>query len=167
MLYMILLTELQRAGLGRNLYVNNGNDAQEACTPECNLGSYQLSTFSKSGEHSGTHRLIFPITGHSGHTLPAIRHCSKRTLTTGCTCICFVSELQMCLHSSFLRLYSYGRVPYNFIRRTVKSFLLASTNFYLGSSVTRGARWRSWSRNCATSQKVAGSIPDTVTGIFH
>jgi hypothetical protein len=32
-----------------------------------------------------------------------------------------------------------------------------------------GARcwWRSWLRHCATSQKVAGSIPDGVSGIFH
>jgi len=27
--------------------------------------------------------------------------------------------------------------------------------------------WRSWLRHCATSRKVAGSIPDGVTGIFH
>jgi hypothetical protein len=31
----------------------------------------------------------------------------------------------------------------------------------------RGMRWRSWLRNCATSPKVAGSIPNGVTGIFH
>ena len=30
-----------------------------------------------------------------------------------------------------------------------------------------GTRWRSWLRHCATSQKVAGSIPDGVMGIFH
>jgi hypothetical protein len=32
-----------------------------------------------------------------------------------------------------------------------------------------GARcwWRSWWRHCATSRKVAGSIPDGVIGIFH
>ena len=30
-----------------------------------------------------------------------------------------------------------------------------------------GPRWRSWLRHCATSQKVAGSIPDGVIGIFH
>jgi hypothetical protein len=30
-----------------------------------------------------------------------------------------------------------------------------------------GTRWRSWLRQCATSRKVAGSIPDGVTGIFH
>ena len=31
----------------------------------------------------------------------------------------------------------------------------------------RGPRWRSWLRHCATSQKVAGSIPDGVIGIFQ
>jgi hypothetical protein len=30
-----------------------------------------------------------------------------------------------------------------------------------------GTRWRSWLRQCATSRKVAGSIPEGVTGIFH
>ena len=30
-----------------------------------------------------------------------------------------------------------------------------------------GTRWRSWLRHCATSRKVAGSIPDRVIGIFH
>jgi hypothetical protein len=30
----------------------------------------------------------------------------------------------------------------------------------------RVTRWRSWLRHCATSLKVAGSIPDGVTGIF-
>ena len=28
-------------------------------------------------------------------------------------------------------------------------------------------RWRSWLRHCATSRKVAGSIPDCVIGFFH
>jgi len=28
-------------------------------------------------------------------------------------------------------------------------------------------RWRSWLRHCATSRKVAVSIHDGVTGIFH
>ena len=30
-----------------------------------------------------------------------------------------------------------------------------------------GTRWHSWLRHCATSWKVAGSIPDGVIGIFH
>jgi len=32
---------------------------------------------------------------------------------------------------------------------------------------TVGTRWRGWLRHCATSRKVAGSIPDGVIGIFH
>jgi hypothetical protein len=31
----------------------------------------------------------------------------------------------------------------------------------------RNTRWSSWLRHCATSRKVAGSIPDGVTGNFH
>ena len=31
----------------------------------------------------------------------------------------------------------------------------------------KGTRWRSWLRHCATSRMVAGSIPDSVIGIFH
>jgi len=30
-----------------------------------------------------------------------------------------------------------------------------------------GTQWCSWLRHCATSWKVAGSIPDGVTYIFH
>ena len=33
--------------------------------------------------------------------------------------------------------------------------------------LNRGARWRSWLRHCATSRKVAGSIPNGVIEIFH
>ena len=39
--------------------------------------------------------------------------------------------------------------------------------FWVRLRVFRGTRWRSWLRDCATSRKVAGSIPDGVTGIFH
>ena len=43
---------------------------------------------------------------------------------------------------------------------------------YLNFEVRRnfvmwGVRWRSWLRHCATSRKVAGSIPDGVIGIFY
>jgi hypothetical protein len=30
-----------------------------------------------------------------------------------------------------------------------------------------GTQWRSWLRHCTTSQKVTGSIPNGVIGIFH
>jgi hypothetical protein len=32
---------------------------------------------------------------------------------------------------------------------------------------SRGTRWRSWSRHCATSRMVMGSFSDVVIGIFH
>ena len=35
------------------------------------------------------------------------------------------------------------------------------------TSFMGGTQWRSWLRHCATSRKVAGSIPDCVIGIFH
>ena len=42
-----------------------------------------------------------------------------------------------------------------------------SLNIELILHVKRGTRCRSWLRHCATSRKVAGSIPDGVIGIFH
>jgi hypothetical protein len=38
---------------------------------------------------------------------------------------------------------------------------------FLESRCKLGTRWRNWLRHCATRWKVAGSIPDGVTGIFH
>ena len=35
------------------------------------------------------------------------------------------------------------------------------------TNIFGGTRWHSWLRDYATSRKVAGSIPDGVTGIFH
>jgi hypothetical protein len=35
------------------------------------------------------------------------------------------------------------------------------------SSTSEGTRWRSLLRHCATRRKVAGSIPDGITGTFH
>jgi len=39
--------------------------------------------------------------------------------------------------------------------------------FYGPHNIRWGKRWRSWLRHCATSRKVAGSIPDGVVGILH
>jgi len=38
--------------------------------------------------------------------------------------------------------------------------------YTLNTVLSITARWRSWLRHCATSRKVAGSIPDGVFGIF-
>jgi hypothetical protein len=41
------------------------------------------------------------------------------------------------------------------------------TRFRDEQSVVWGHAVAQWSRHCATNRKVAGSIPDGVTGIFH
>jgi hypothetical protein len=40
-------------------------------------------------------------------------------------------------------------------------------NFMKPYGQTGSTRWRSWLRHCVTNLKVAGSIPNGVTGIFH
>jgi len=54
----------------------------------------------------------------------------------------------------------------------VQYLMMSQTNLNLLMFVWQmcykwGARWLSWSRHCATSRKVAGSIPDYVIGIFN
>jgi len=44
---------------------------------------------------------------------------------------------------------------------------IALSDIIAACSENRGNRWRSWLRHCATSQKVAGSIPDSVIAIFY
>jgi hypothetical protein len=52
-------------------------------------------------------------------------------------------------------------------KRTRKPTIVRG-HFVTGSTVQRELWWRSWLRHCATSRKVAGSIPDGVIGIiFH
>jgi hypothetical protein len=46
-------------------------------------------------------------------------------------------------------------------------FLYSCYTFTLCTPDDGGTRWRSWLRHCATSRKVADSIPDGVVGIFH
>ena len=41
------------------------------------------------------------------------------------------------------------------------------TEVKMNTHFTWGTRWHSWLRHCATNRKVAGSIPDGVTGIFQ
>jgi hypothetical protein len=40
-------------------------------------------------------------------------------------------------------------------------------SYSMGTGVLWGTRWRSWLRHCATSRKVASSIPDGVIGMFQ
>ena len=38
---------------------------------------------------------------------------------------------------------------------------------YISTCMLRGTQWRSWLRHYATSWKVVGSIPNSVTGSFY
>ena len=55
------------------------------------------------------------------------------------------------------------------ITKLKKSQLFNVLLFYLARYFIIGARrwWCSWLRHCATSRKVASSIPEGVIGIFH
>jgi hypothetical protein len=44
---------------------------------------------------------------------------------------------------------------------------LVTTTFLKSCAYIWGTQWRSWLRHCIIDQKVAGSIPDGVSGIFH
>jgi hypothetical protein len=48
-----------------------------------------------------------------------------------------------------------------------KYYLLSYYPFTLCIYLIGGTRWRSWLRHSVTSRKVAGWIPNGVTGIFH
>ena len=64
-----------------------------------------------------------------------------------------------------------ARWPARLPRQWVSAYLLAGVkltpHFHLLLKLKRGTRWRSCLRHCATSRKVAGSIPDGVIGIFQ
>jgi len=47
----------------------------------------------------------------------------------------------------------------------INAFIMLS-NYHIFSNMG-GTKWGSWLRYCATSRKVAGSIPDGVIGTFH
>jgi hypothetical protein len=46
-------------------------------------------------------------------------------------------------------------------------FVYLFVYYYCYFTISGGTWWRSWLRHCATSRKVAGSIPDGVTGNFQ
>ena len=48
-----------------------------------------------------------------------------------------------------------------------RSLEFSSNKSYHYKHMAWGTRWLSWLRHCTTSRKVAGSIPDSVIGIFH
>jgi hypothetical protein len=76
-----------------------------------------------------------------------------------------------------VKIFSLGSFQHTFVHVAVNFVLLLFILWFsrddrllrilISLAVFRGTRWRSWLRHCATSRKVAGSIPDGVTRIFH
>jgi len=82
--------------------------------------------------------------------------CSHCVVLSFRTLWCHVSVLS---HVKFL--YSRVRCPYSVVIAACLLSLCVGTLSWLGRW------WHSWLRHCATSQKMADSIPYGVNGIFH
>jgi hypothetical protein len=54
-----------------------------------------------------------------------------------------------------------------FIQYVIRVTECAWNQIIVAVLITKGPRWRSWLRHCATNWKGAGSIPDGVIGIFY
>ena len=78
--------------------------------------------------------------------------------------MCFTRMVETALYqlSFWKRKYSLDSVVGEAI-----SLLGDQNKLYNSNKINWGTRWRSWFRHCASSRKVAGSIPDGVIGIFH
>jgi hypothetical protein len=95
---------------------------------------------------------------------PAALYISSKRTTFD---FCHVSQLMF--SESYIVLYMTTRYHNLNDGETLKHHSFNELFGYLWSFIvsTGGTRWRSWLRHCATNRKVAGSIPDGVTGIFQ
>ena len=73
------------------------------------------------------------------------------------TCQYLLSDQSAAMCSHLSRGLPTGLLPRNF---SFNTFSVAPRN-------NGGTAWRSWLRHCATSRKVAGSIPDSIIGILY
>ena len=87
--------------------------------------------------------------------------------------MCFISAADLLL--AYLALTVPASLPYSKTgrasvkdgRRERLAFLIGVKYVTLTLELRCDTQWRNWLRHCATSRKVAGSIPDGSTGIFH
>ena len=70
-------------------------------------------------------------------------------------------------YETAIDLYTQYMYSYIYIYIYIYIYLISLIKFISVLLLNGGTRCRSWLRHCATSRKVAGSIPDDVTGIFH
>jgi hypothetical protein len=99
----------------------------------------------------------------------AFTECLHKRLRQGCPLRTLIARLYMVQNGIWrlaLERFSLAFAKRPFLKpegtQTVLTEVFVVSQFY-----RKGTRWRSWLRHCATSRKVAGSIPDGVTGIFQ
>ena len=81
--------------------------------------------------------------------------------------LCDVSYCVKCLHVNKKQIYCISTSSRSFI---IIIIIIIVTLFILCTYIyiyIWGTPWRSWLRHSATNRKVAGSMPNGVTGIFH
>jgi hypothetical protein len=83
------------------------------------------------------------------------------------TCL-VASKHKLESRNEILKYYKLHGANYTECFTTHSGHRITSSNLkYYLSCKNRGHAVAQWLRHCATKQKVAGSIPDVVTGIFH
>jgi hypothetical protein len=73
---------------------------------------------------------------------------------------CYCSQFYTCHRMVSLLL----RSPIIFVCRRYCLYVYAGFDYL--TFISRNTRWRGWLRHCASSRKVAGSIPESVIGIL-
>ena len=139
---------------------NRGSDVGQACHEETKDRRYsaQITAYLKNMGCRGTN-WIYPARVCRQNNISPLRHCRWTTPSVA------YSSLPP---SNVKRIRKAKRT--NVLGQSVFTQDTSNSNLYLDVVPHRGGggtRWRSWLRHCATSRKVAVSIPDGVTGTFH
>jgi hypothetical protein len=103
----------------------------------------RIYTITSSQEHiSSIYKCLLHTRSYNlHHNMLDFTHCSN----------CHLISEHACMHAQALSLCHF----------TTSYWIVPITAHYRGHTVAQ------WLRHCATNRKVAGSIPDDVTGIFH
>ena len=98
-----------------------------------------------------------------------IKHLCAKTERYGTLCNTLCGNVTSQLHNYWARWQNYEKLSISFIVvvRVWPSIRIEQFGSRWNGFSCARCWWSSWLRHCATSRKVAGSIPDVVTGIFR